>query len=80
MSDQQAREAALHILDDRHGADYYQDVTVLSGYLEGALGISKESAELTAKLIQEDRGGANYYEDVEILTDFLSGRKSCKAG
>jgi hypothetical protein len=43
----------------------------LSAYLEGALGITKDKTEQTAKAIQEDRNGANYYENADILTEFL---------
>jgi hypothetical protein len=71
MPNDKAREAAKHILEDRHEADYYQDTQLLSGYLEGTLGLTKEDAEKIAKAIQEDRTGANYYEDAEILSDFL---------
>jgi hypothetical protein len=71
MREEKAKDAALSILSDRHGADFYGDVALLSKYLEGALGISKEKADQTAKTIQDDRHGANYYENAEILADFL---------
>jgi hypothetical protein len=51
MSKENAKNAAQHILDDRHGADYYRDIKILSAYLEGALGITKDKAEQTAKAI-----------------------------
>ncbi|MFH0730303.1 MAG: cupin domain-containing protein [Pseudomonadota bacterium] len=73
MIKEEAQKAAQDILDDRHGADYYRDMKILSEYLEGALGISKDKAEQTAKVIQEDRKGSNYYEQVETLSGFLMG-------
>ena len=74
MANKQATIAAKHILEDRAGADYYEDTEILTDYLEGALGISKAMATQTAEEINTDRKGANYYADVEILTDFLAGR------
>jgi hypothetical protein len=71
MQREKAKEVAQDILEDRRGADYYQDIKILSSYLESQLGISKEKAEQTAKAIQEDRIGANFYENVDILADFL---------
>ena len=71
MATEQAKKVAKHIIEDRHGADYYQDTKILAQYLEGALDMTPEEAERTAKAIQEDRGGANYYENPEILADFL---------
>jgi Mn-dependent DtxR family transcriptional regulator len=69
--EEKAKDVALTILGDRHGAVFYEDVTLLSKYLEEALGITKEKADQTAKAIQDDRRGANYYENAEILTKFL---------
>lgn len=71
MGKEKAKKAAQNIMDDRHGADYYQDIKILSEYLKGTLGIIKDKAERAAKAIQEDRNGANYYENVEILAEFL---------
>ena len=72
MATEQAIIAATHLIEDRNGADYYQDTGVLTKYLEGALGLRAEEAELKAKAIQKDRGGANYYADPEILARYLS--------
>ena len=74
MTTSKAKAAAQHILDDRHGADYYQDTQLLADYLDGTLGITKEEAMRIAKAIQDDRSGANYYEDVSILAEFLGNR------
>ena len=71
MATEQAKKAAKHIIEDRHGADYYKDPTVLVPYLKNALSITTEEAERIAKAIQDDRNGANYYEDVDVLADFL---------
>lgn len=71
MQPDKARKTAEHILEDRDGADYYQDGTVLTDYLANALGLATEEAKKIAQAIQEDRRGANFYQDVEILTDFL---------
>jgi len=66
---------AQQILDDRRGADYYRDVTILSVFLEGSLGLAKEKAERIASAIQGDRQGADFYADVEILSHFLENSK-----
>lgn len=71
MQQDKARKAAEHILEDRRGADYYQDIQLLSDYLTGALDLADEDAKKTAQVIQEDRSGANYYANVDILADFL---------
>ena len=71
MATEKAKNAAKHIIEDRHGADYYQDTKVLAKYLQNALNISVEKAEGKAVAIMQDRKGANYYEDPKILADFL---------
>lgn len=71
MKHDKEREAANLILEDRHGADYYQDCTILSNFLSNALNFDAEEAKSVAKSIQEDRRGANFYQDVEILANFL---------
>ena len=71
MPNEQANKAAEHIIKDRHGADYYQDVKLLAQYLKGTLGLSQEEAVHIAAEIQQDRKGANYYENSEILAEFL---------
>lgn len=48
-----ALKAAEHILEDRRGADYYQDNTVLSDYLANALSFTAEEAKRVAQAIQE---------------------------
>ena len=37
MNKDDAKTVAQRILDDRRGADYYQNVTILSEFLEGSL-------------------------------------------
>ena len=74
MTNQQVKTAAIHILEDRKGADYYQDPSILAGYLQGTLGISESVAIRIARDIKIDRDGANYYADADILADFLEGR------
>ena len=76
MANERAKKVAQEILDDRRGYEYYRDTKILSGYLEGALGISKSKAEQIAKAIQEDRRGANFYENPEILAEFLAGQSA----
>ena len=71
MSNDDAKKTAQNILNDRHGANYYQDLTILSEYLERALGMTNVKAGKISKAIQEDRNGANYYEDAQILANFL---------
>ena len=72
MPNDKALEAAKNILDDRNGADYYQDTNILADYLKSALELSPEAANLKAEAIQADRNGADYYADEKILADFLS--------
>lgn len=74
MPNPQAQAAANHILDDRQGADYYQDTNELAHYLTGALGITDDMAMQTANDINSDRNGANYYQDEDILAQFLESR------
>ncbi len=71
MTTEQVKKAAKHIIEDRHGADYYKDIAVLAPYLKNALSLSQGKAEEKAKAIQDDRNGSNYYEDVDVLTNFL---------
>lgn len=66
-----AKTAAENILNDRKGANYYHDLKILSDYLKGALGISKEKANHIAKMIHKDREGADYYRNFEILSNVL---------
>ena len=73
MVNEKCKKAAEHIIEDRHGAFYYQDVNVLAKYLANVLGIDPQKALQKANSIEEDRTGANYYEDVEILAEFLDG-------
>ena len=74
MTKEHAKKAALHILDDRNGADFYKDVKILSSYLEGTLGMTKDKADQIANDIQEDRKGSNYYKNAEILAGILANR------
>jgi hypothetical protein len=74
MNTETIKATAQNILDDRKGADYYQDTALLSEYLQNALGFQKDKADKLAQAIQDDRRGANYYQDVDILTGFLSGQ------
>lgn len=71
MATEKATNAAKHIIEDRHGSDYYKDTNLLAKYLQNALNISVEKAEVKSKAIQQDRKGANYYEDPKILADYL---------
>ena len=73
MPGQTAENVALAILDDRRGADYYQDPKILAQFIGGTLGMSEERAESTAKAILDDRRGADYYKDPKILAEFLGG-------
>ena len=71
METEQAIKAAKHLIQDRKGANYYQDTKILANYLKGALNIKIEKAKEMAEAIQKDRNGANYYEDVEVLAKYL---------
>jgi len=74
MTNQHAQAAANHILEDRRGADYYQDTKELANYLKGSLTITEDVAKQTANDINDDRNGANYYQDETILAQFLESR------
>ena len=71
MATEKTKRAAKHIIEDRHGADYYKNTKELANYLKNTLSLITEKAEEKAEVIQRDRKGANYYEDVEILSNFL---------
>ena len=73
MINQNAKELANNILNDRQGADYYKNPDVLASYLESSLNISVEASQRLAKDICADRNGADYYKDVEILSKYLEG-------
>jgi hypothetical protein len=74
MTNQQAQAAANHILDDRKGADYYQDPNELANYLKNSLGVTEVVATQTANDINDDRNGANFYQDETIFAQFLESR------
>ena len=73
MVNQSSTQLAQTILDDRDGADYYQDPSILADYLAGTLRVTSETALDIANAIIDDRNGANYYADVEILGQYLDG-------
>jgi hypothetical protein len=72
MKTQLAIETAESIVEDRKGADYYNDAAILAPYLQKKLNISEEGALELAQNINEDRKGADYYKDVKVLADYLS--------
>lgn len=76
MTSQQAQTAASNILNDRNGANYYQDTDVLAGYIKQALDVTEIVASQTATDINDDRKGANFYADPQVLAPFLQGRMS----
>ena len=73
MVNQSSTLVAQSILDDRDGADYYQDPGILADYLAGSLQVTSETALDIANAIIDDRSGADYYADVEILAQYLDG-------
>ena len=76
MTSEKSKNAAQHIIDDRHGTNYYLDTKLLTNYLKEMLGMTFQEVELKAISIQRDRKGANYYEDVKILAGFIEPRTS----
>jgi len=78
MKSQQAKDVAKHILDDRSGAGYYQDESILAEYLSGSLGISESEVAQIAQDINQDRQGANYYANPEILQQLLESKVANK--
>lgn len=74
MADDMAIKVAKSILDDRRGANYYQDPDILSEYLSGSLGFAKDIADQIAEVIIDDRDGADYYANVGILAEFLESK------
>ena len=82
MPSRTAQAAAEAILDDLHGAAYYQDPRILAGYLEGQFGLSQPSAEAmsAADVIATDLRGAKYYGELDNLARFLDERLGRRPG
>lgn len=74
MSSELANQVADAINEDRLGANYYEDVKILSAYLKGQFGATPEAALDAADAILRDRAGADYYADPDILASFLDGQ------
>jgi mannose-6-phosphate isomerase-like protein (cupin superfamily) len=68
--------AAKQILQDRAGADFYENKEILAQYLEGVLHIEHGEAAEIARQIDEDRRGANFYGDgdISLLAQVLTPR------
>jgi len=79
MAGELAIKIAEEILEDRRGADYYQDVEILAAFLKGQFGSTSEAATEVAKAILQDRQGADYYKDSGILASFLEGQLRSRA-
>jgi hypothetical protein len=74
MSDDFAMKIAATILEDRRGANYYQDSEIFADYLMAQFGSTSEDALEAAQDILNDRDGADYYQDVKILASYLKGK------